>query len=368
MFDGYGINTESSIESFSAAVFANVDWAVTKQFHIQPGIRYNFDKKDVVYDRKTYGGLQTDDPALLALKKLVYSDQYFATGADETNFTYSLTLNYKPTERYSVYGTFSTAFKPVGVNVAGLPTIDGQVAIDLATIKPEYVTHFEAGAKTTPVDGLTLNVTFYNTSIEDYQTNVQSPQLGVNRGYIANAEKVNVKGAELDVNWRASQNFKLFGALAYTDGKYKKFTNAPLPLEEVGSTQDGQQLAFKDISGGKLPGISNWGGSLGAEVTSNTVNVLNLPGYLFVGGDTFFRSEFSSSPSPSEYLNISGYYLLNARAGFRALDGLSFSVWSRNLLNNNYEEQLLPGAGSTGQYAAVLGDPRTYGITLRYEF
>lgn len=368
LFDGYGIRTESSIRSLSAAFFANADWAVTKQFHVQPGIRLNYDEKDVVYDRVTYGGLQTDDPALIALKKLVYTDQSFATGADETNFTYNLTLNYKPNERYSGYATYSTAFKPVGVNVAGLPVIDGQVAVDLATIKPEQVSHIEFGVKTQPVSGLTANITFFNTDIDDYQANVQSPQLGVNRGYIANAEKVNVKGAEVDVNWRVSSMFKLFTSIAYTDGVYKKFTNAPLPLEEVGSTQDGQQLAFKDISGGDLPGISKWAGSLGAEVTSKTVQVINLPGYLFLGADTFFRTDFSSSPSPSAYLNIDGYALVNARAGFRAIDGVSVSIWARNLFNHNYHEQLLVAGGSTGQYASVLGDPRTYGLTLRYEF
>lgn len=368
LFDGYGIRTESGIKSLSAAVFANVDWAVTKKLHILPGLRFNYDEKTVRYDRRTYGGLDTDDPALLALKRLVYTDQNFATSADETNLTYQLTLNYKATDRYSVYGTYSTAFKPVGVNVAGLPVISGEVAVDLATIKPEYVKHIEVGAKSTPVSGLTANVTFFYTDIEDYQTNVQSPQLGVNRGYIANAERVSVKGAELDVSWRTSQHFKVFGSVAYTDGKYEKFTNAPLPLEEVGSTQDGQQLAFKDVSGGRLPGISKWAGSIGAELTSKTIQVFNLPGYLFLGGDTFIRSEFSSSPSPSEFLNIGGYYLVNARAGFRALDGLSVSVWSRNLFNNNYHEQLLVAGGSTGQYASVLGDPRTYGITLRYEF
>lgn len=368
LFDGYGIRTEASIESLSAAVFANVDWAVTKQFHIQPGLRFNYDKKDVVYDRVAYGGLETDDPALLALKRLVYSDQYFDTGADETNLTYSLTLNYKPNERYGFYGTYSTAFKPVGVNVAGLPVIDGQTAVDLATIKPEYVSHFELGAKSTPVSGLTANVTFFYTTIDDYQTNVQSPQLGVNRGYIANAEQVSVKGAELDLNWRQSEHLKLFGSVAYTDGKYEKFSNAPLPLEEVGSTQDGQQLAFKDVSGGRLPGISKWAGSIGFELNSKTIQVFNLPGYLFLGGDTFYRSEFSSSPSPSAYLNINGYAIVNARAGFRALDGFSVSVWSRNFTNTDYHEQLLVAGGSAGHYASVLGDPRTYGLTVRYEF
>lgn len=368
LFEGYGIRTESSIRSLSAAIFANADWAITKKLHVLPGIRLNYDEKKVSYDRRTYGGLQTEDPALIALKRTVYSDQNFNTSADENNLTYQLTLNYKPSDRYSAYATYSTAFKPVGVNVAGLPVIDGAVAVDLATIRPEYVKHVEVGFKSQPVNGLTANVTFFNTDIDDYQTNVQSPQLGVNRGYIANAEKVNVKGAELDLNWKASQIFSMFGAFTYTDGKYVTFRNAPLPLEEVGSTQDGQQLAFKDVSGGAIPGISKWAGSVGAQLTSKTVQVLNLPGYLFLAGDAFFRSEFSSSPSPSAYLNIDGYSLVNFRAGFRAIEGLSVSVWSRNLLNKNYHEQLLPAGGSTGQYASVLGDPRTYGITLRYEF
>jgi iron complex outermembrane receptor protein len=65
--------------------------------------------------------------------------------------------------------------------------------------------HYELGIKSSPADNLTLNFTFHNSDIKDYQTNVQSPQLGVNRGYIANAEKVNVKGAELDLSLKSRQ-------------------------------------------------------------------------------------------------------------------------------------------------------------------
>jgi iron complex outermembrane recepter protein len=68
------------------------------------------------------------------------------------------------------------------------------------------------------------------------------------------------------------------------------------------------------------------------------------------------------------YLNIDGYALLNGRVGFRASNGVSVLVWSRNMLNTNYFEQLLPASGSAGQYAAVLGDQRTFGVTLRYNF
>ena len=77
-------------------------------------------------------------------------------------------------------------------------------------------------------DDFTFNFTYHNSDITDYQTNVQSPEIGVNRGYLANAEKVRVSGFELDANLRASKHFTFFGAVAYTKGKYVKFTNAPL--------------------------------------------------------------------------------------------------------------------------------------------
>lgn len=365
LFEGYGISTNAVIKSQSAAAFANIDWEVVKGLHLLPGLRYNYDKKDVVYDRKTYGGLQTTDPALLALKNGVYSDQFYVADADEKNFTYQLTVSYRANKRINVFATHSTSFKPVGVNVAGLPTIAGKPATELAVIKPEDLKHYEMGVKSSPSDNFTLNLTLHNTDIKNYQTNVQSPELGVNRGYIANAEKVNVKGAELDANIKVNQHFTVYGAAAYTDATYIKFTNAPLPLEETGATQNGVQVAFKDISGGELPGISNWATSLGGEFTMPGV-LLGRAGKFFIALEGFYRSSFSSSPSPSAYLNIDAYTLVNSRIGFRAANGLSAFMWGRNLLDKNYFEQLLPAGGNAGHYAGVLGDQRTYGVTLRY--
>jgi iron complex outermembrane recepter protein len=187
--------------------------------------------------------------------------------------------------------------------------------------------------------------------------------VGVNRGYLANAEKVRVQGIELDGNIRINSNFSFYGALAYTEGEYVSFTNAPVPLEETGGPS-----AFKDISGQKMPGISKWAGSLGGEITSNQRDFLGRRARFFVAFDTYCRSSFSSSSSPSQYLNVDGYTLVNARLGLRAADGLSAFIWARNLFDKNYFEQLLVAAGNAGHYAGVLGDPRTYGITLRYTY
>ncbi|UHG93896.1 TonB-dependent receptor [Spirosoma oryzicola] len=361
LFDNFGIRTTNEIKSTSLAVFAQADWAVTDRLHILPGARYNYDKKVVDYSRVTYGGLQTTDPALIALKNSVYTNQAFNTDYAQGNFSGQLSVQYKASTNLNAYATYSIGYKPIGVNVGGLPTANGQVLIDLANVKPEYVDHKEFGIKTRPSGNSVLNLTIYRSDIRDYQTQVQTPEPGVNRGYLANAEKVRVQGVELDGNVRFT-NLTLNAAVAYTDGKYVRFTNAPVPLEEVGGAQ-----AFKDVSGGVLPGISKWSGSVGGEVTAKGT-LTGLKGNYFLGIDEFFRSSFSSSPSPSQYLNIDGYTLSNARLGFRASNGLTFFLWGRNLLNKNYYEQLLAAPGSYGQYAGIVGDQRTYGATIRFTY
>jgi iron complex outermembrane receptor protein len=361
LFDNFGIQTTNRIKSTSLAVFGQADWAITDKFHVLPGIRYNYDKKVVDYERKTYGGLQTTDAALIALKRGVYSDQSFNTDYDQGNLSGQVSLQYKASTRLNAYATYSIGYKPIGVNVGGLPTANGAILIDLANVKPEYVDHKEFGIKTKPTANSILNLTIYRSDIKDFQTQVQTPEPGVNRGYLANAEKVRVQGIELDGNIRFP-NLSLNAAVAYTDGKYEKFTNAPVPLEEVGGPQ-----AFKDVSGGALPGISKWSGSVGGEGTVKGT-FLGLKGNYFLGIDEFYRSDFSSSPSPSKYLNIEGYGLTNGRIGFRGSNGISVFLWARNIFNKDYYELLLAAPGSYGQYAGIVGDQRTYGVTLRYSF
>lgn len=354
--------TDASLNSFGSAVFGQLDWNFSEHWNLILGGRYNYDSKIAQYNRKTYGGLSTTDPALLALKKLVYTNQDFLVDAEGQNFSGNITLSFKPNRNINAYATLSNSYKPFGINLGGLPTENGRVMTELAKIKPEFVLHYEVGLKSKPSKNSTLNVSFFNTDIKDFQTQVQSAEIGVNRGYLANAEKVRVFGAEADFYWKIGKYFTLNTALVYTDGKYVQFTNAPVPLEEVGGSQ-----AYKDISGGRLPGISKWTHSLGGEF-SFSENLLGMKGKYFVALDSFYRSAFSSSPSPSQFLNVDGYSLLNGRLGFRADNGFSVVFWSRNLTNKNYFEQLLPAGGSSGYFVAVLGDQRTYGVTLRYSF
>jgi iron complex outermembrane receptor protein len=284
---------------------------------------------------------------------------------EDTNFSGNLTVAYKPSEHFNAYATYASSYKPVGVNVGGIPTDANGPITELAKVKSEEVNHYEVGVKTNPFNNTLINFTVYNTDIKNYQTLVQSEDPTLNRGYLANAEKVRVRGAELDGRITVSKNLSFNAALSYTEGQYVSFKNAPLPLEETGLKVDGKSIYSKDISGSELPGISKWAGTLGGDLSKGG-QFFGNKGKFFVAIDSYSRSSFSSSATPSKYLVVNGYSIFNGRIGFRASEGLSVFVWGRNLLDKNYFEQLLPAGGNAGQYAAVLGDQRTYGVTLKY--
>jgi iron complex outermembrane recepter protein len=362
LLDGYGQHIEFDFDTLSAAVFGQLEWAVNDRLRVLPGLRVNYDQKNLDYDQQVYGGLQTTDPALVALQRSVLSPLTYQADVADTDVSGQFTAAYQFNPRVNAYGTVATGFKSVGLNLGGVPTDAlGRPITSAAIVKPEDVLHFEAGIKTEPFGGVTANLTFFNTGIKDYQTQVVNDQVGVLRGYLANAEKVRVRGVEFDGSARVTRRLSLYGAAAYTDGRYISFPDAPPPLEETGGPQ------VKDISGSVLPGISEWGLSLGGEYI-NPARVLGLDGELFGAFDASYRSEFSSSPSASQYLVIDGYSLLNLRAGFRWSGGWMLSFWTRNLMGTNYFELLSAQPGNSGLYVGLPGEPRTCGVTLRIGF
>ena len=62
LLDGYGFNQELEFRNTSAALFGQVEWAVTDRLRVLPGLRFNYDQKQVDFDQQVYGGLQTTDP------------------------------------------------------------------------------------------------------------------------------------------------------------------------------------------------------------------------------------------------------------------------------------------------------------------
>ncbi|MGE4054079.1 MAG: TonB-dependent receptor [Vicinamibacterales bacterium] len=358
LLEGYGQRATVDLKNTSAALFGQVQWRVTDRLRVLPGLRVNYDRKKGAYDQSIYGGLQTTNPALIALQRSIYAPASYDADVSDTNLSGQLTVSYAVNDSVNTYATYATAFKSVGLNVAGgLPIIPATGLPDpsAAVIRPEDERHVELGVKTTPAPGVTANFSLYNTDVKDYQTTVFGGDPSALRGYLANAEKVRVRGVELEGSAAVTERLSLQGTATYADGKNVVFTKAPAALEDTGGPQ------FIDISGSDLAGLSEWAFSLGGDYH----HPIGRGREIFTGFDTTYRSSFSSNPTPSNFLAIDGYALLNTRVGFRLANGWSVSVWARNLLDKDYYEMLNPVGGNTGLSVGFLGDPRTYGITVR---
>ncbi|MET0361057.1 MAG: TonB-dependent receptor, partial [Sphingobium sp.] len=313
-----GLTSTNSIRlsNQSAALFGKLNWAVTEKLHIQPGLRLNYDKKAGYYnavvsinngtyrysvnsaDATAYAAAQrpggtgptspTNQVTGTAVPVSVYNDQVktlppllYSPVFSDWNLSGDLNVSYDFNRDIHGYATYAYSFKSGGINLSGIPFGADNVTPDYGkqTVAPEKVNHYEVGLKTQFLDRrLTVNAAGYWTEIDDYQTTVNGQAVGTIRGYLANAGKVRVRGAELDTSFRPSARLNLYANGAYTDAKYIRFANAPCPPERSGTC---------DISGQVLPGVSKWAFSFGGEA--------NLPvgsgdGQVYVGYDGSYRS------------------------------------------------------------------------------
>lgn len=60
-----------------------------------PGLRFNYDKKDLDYDQRVYGVLQTTDSALIALQRSVLAPLAYQAHVADNNVSGQITLAYQ---------------------------------------------------------------------------------------------------------------------------------------------------------------------------------------------------------------------------------------------------------------------------------
>lgn len=389
VLDGLVAYNTQYLKNTSAALYGQLSWHITPELTLQPGVRLNYDKKEGYYQRRVFDG-QGDELLLndgisnirKTAQLAIYTPQEISPEFSDWNFSYDFTASYKVAPDVLVYATYAKSFKSGGINQNGVP-VDGSnnPILATATVKPESVHHYEAGIKTQFWDRkATLNVSIFRTDIANYQANVNNGQYGVLRGYLANAGAVRSQGVEADFSVRPSERFNAYVNGAYTDATYRKFTDAPCPPELSGGTTaiagqmpdapgtpSGISPENCDISGQRLPGVSKFSFSFGAEANT-PAKLLGKEGEVYFGYDGSVRSNFSSNPSPSAYTWIDGYSLHNFRAGFRTENGFDVYGWVRNAFDENYFEQLMVGPGNTGLIAGLPGDPRTWGFTIKSAF
>ncbi|PJI87117.1 TonB-dependent receptor [Sphingomonas koreensis] len=384
VLDGLTAENDIQLKNFSGALFGKLNWKLTDQITLSPGVRVNYDDKVGSYVsivRDAQGNLvpYSGGTARQAAQREAIQPQAFTDEAYRAwNVTYDLTASYKPSRDVLLYATYAHTFKSGGLNLNGVPVVGGVVQTQLAQIEPEKVDHFEIGAKTQFWDRkATFNVTGFWTIIKDYQAIVNNSSTSTLRGYLANAGEVRVRGVEADFSIRPSDRFNLYVNGAYTDHEYVDFKNAPCPPELSGGGSGAvigapgapgtNSPTVCDISGQWLPGISNWAFSYGAEYNL-PAKLFGKDGEVYLGADASSRSRFSSNASRSIYTDIDGYTLANFRLGFRTDEGLNVFGWVRNAFDKKYLEVLATTPGNTGLISGNVGDPRTYGVTVGLSF
>ncbi|EGF93480.1 tonB dependent receptor family protein [Asticcacaulis biprosthecium C19] len=364
LLDGYQQEILAVGKTDSLAAFGQLTWQATEKLSLTAGLRYTTEKKTQLYDQVASGGLATTTPQLIAAKNGISRTYTYTAELEDSKPSGLLSLSYKLTPSINTYASYSKGFKSGGINAAGIPTdTAGAPILKSAVLRPEEVDAFEIGLKSQLFDRrATVNVAAFTTSIKDYQANVVDSGLGSIRGYLANVEKVEVNGVELDTRFRITDNLSVYGAVAYTDAKYASFKNAPAPLELQASGN-----SVVDLSGVDLPGVSKWGGAFGFDYSIDAP-FNGIDGQAYLSGDANYRSDWNSDASVSKYAVIEASTIANFRFGYRTPNGLDTYFWVKNAFDEEYLTILTIQQGNSGAIYGQPGDPRTFGVTIRKAF
>jgi iron complex outermembrane receptor protein len=371
VLNGLTSTNDISFRNTSLAAFGRLTWHVTDRLEVQPGLRLNYDRKSGSYEAVVTNGagqaiVCNPPPASSVVRDqcATLAPQSYQPKFSDWNVSGDLTVSYKFANDVLGYATYARSFKSGGINLSGLPLdANNQPILAAAAVRPEKVDHFELGLKTQLWDRrVTLNLAGFWTETSDYQATVTNGQFAVVRGYLANADRVRVRGLEADLSARPSERLRVYASGAFTDHEYVHFTDAPCPPELAGGS-----IPNCDISGQWLPGISKWAASYGAEYNV-PMTFGGVAGQVYAGVDGSYRSSFSANPSRSRFTDVKGYALTNLRFGWRSEDKWNVFAWVRNAFDTNYYDVLALQPGNTGLIVGQPGDPRTYGVTVSTRF
>ena len=360
LLDGFGSDGRTDFQSNSYAAFGEVNWRPLRGLTITGGLRYTYEKKKGSYDTFTFGGLQTANAALNSAKLSILRGQDYAARVNGGALTGRTNLAYQFTPDVFGYAGFARGAKSGGINMSGLPLDNAnQPALNTAVVRPEQNTNYEIGLKTRLFgQRLTLNVDAYYTRVTDFQANVtDTGAAAALRTYLANIPKVTVKGIEADANVQVSKRFSLNASAAYADGKYDSYPNGPCPIERIGSA-----TTVCDLSGIALPSLPKWSVTYGGDYA---LPIDPLGGSIALHLDGRSQTKQFGDPTGSAYTVIGGYTLVNGSVGFRSRRGWEIAVFTRNLFDRNYIQNVTIQAGNTGLILATPSDPRTVGVTFR---
>ena len=300
----------------------------------------------------------------------------YARHRSENNLSGNFIIGYDATDNTNVYASWSRGFKAGGFNLSANASITG-----VYEFEPEIATNIELGLKTKLFENSTrLNVALFKQDLKDFQENIFT---GSGFG-LANAGKVALKGAEVEFASRPTQNFTVGGGFTYMfESKYDSFTanscypaqvvdagiyasSASVPSGHCGrviNATTGLPITVQNSSG-KNRNTPQWIGNLNGQLTAPIGSNLG-----FLNASVYYVGDQNYAGNQNPIRAVGAITLVNASAGVRAQDGKwSVEVWGRNLADKKYTQGNFESVGQPGSVNSYLGEPRTYGVTLRTHF
>jgi iron complex outermembrane recepter protein len=345
----YGVNsafgnapddiTTGNYSTKSIALFGQATIHFGKKLGLTLGGRYTEDKKSA-----DLGGVTGDARPLVAANFLVRNPQ-----TKFNSFDPKVVLSYQPNRDLNFYASWSKGFKSGGYQFT--PLTAAQAA---SVFNPEKLQAYEVGVKSLWLDGaLRVNAALFHYDYKDLQVSTIVDLGGGNTPtLIANAGSSTIKGGELEVVLRPSDNWNIGLSYAYTDAKYDRFLGA----------------AGANFANTRLVRAPEHSVSANVDYTlplSDRNNVVFSANYALI-------SDFFHEPGEARAIygttvpltGEDGYGLLNARVTLNFGDAYA-AVWGKNITDKVYRRSVL---ALPGQVINIYGEPAMYGITVGYRF
>jgi len=290
----------------------------------------------------------------------------YKAGARDQSETYSdpsweLGLEYQATDSLLTYIKTRGSFRSGGFNGAAPPvntdaTGGGNMFDSETTQDVEAGLKFRGSVADRPA---MLNVAVYQQWIDDVQR-VEFPDPDgagpiASISVTANVPEEEIKGIELEASIMAASWLELGVIGAYTDAE---FTDNEVSLfgtvysyGPVGDTPEQSGVAYARI---ELP-------------TDDSIGRISLRGEIYAQGKQYFSNTYDSLGPDTK---LPSYELVSARLDWKQMLGTKFSsaLFGKNLTDEEYFVGGMTLASALGHNAAAVGEPRTYGLELSYDY
>jgi iron complex outermembrane receptor protein len=341
----------------SKAAFLHTEWHLTPALSLIGGVRWTEDYKNYIYKRRNvdltlptacagapFAPTTNPNCLLVNLYDVAPDDPY-----NKDRIDWRAGVSYKFTESFMGYAQASTGYKGGGVNPR--PFYPAQIL----SFSPEELTTYEVGAKTDLLGNrLRVNGALFFNKYKNIILNLSNCTAQAGAGFgipcalPSNVGSADVKGAELELNWRIAGGFSLDASGSVLDFKYKDTgVSTGITLNMITPMTPEQKFSL---------GLM-WEGDIGGA------------GSLVLRGDASYQSQVHSAAINLPTTRVPGYTVVNARATWRARD----TKWEASLEVNNLLDKLYffgaadwsTSAGSS-TYTPAL--PRNLAVTLKRNF